>query len=267
MRQLDMKEVQSCALDILVKIAEICESQNIRYSLAYGTLIGAIRHNGFIPWDDDIDLFMPRPDYEAFLDYLKVHPAEDLKVFNTETNKNYPFAITRISDMRYIIEESKYKNCGMGIFVDIYPIDGLGNSTEDAIQIYEQTRSLKDEMIYIATETHLPHRFLFTSPYKYIRHVYSKVRGSNYLLKKIENIVLRYNYNSCKYVGVPLWTWNNAIYKRAWFEEFINVPFEGYEFKSIKCYDEFLRLTYGDYMQLPPIEERIYHHAYKAYIR
>ena len=82
-KPLELKEIQRGALEILVKVAEVCNQNNFRYSLAYGTLIGAIRHKGFIPWDDDIDIFMPRPDYDAFIEYMHNNPVENLKLYNT----------------------------------------------------------------------------------------------------------------------------------------------------------------------------------------
>ncbi len=266
-KPLELKEIQKCALEILVKVAGICEQNKFRYSLAYGTLIGAIRHKGFIPWDDDIDIFMPRPDYDAFIEYLHNNHVDNLKLYNTKYSRNYPFAITRISDERYVIVESKYKNCGMGLFIDIYPIDGLGSTTEEALSKYKLTQPFVDEMVGVATCAKYPKRFMFTSTHKYLRLMYAKYFGSYSLQKRIENIVFKCDYDRCEYVGVPLWSWNKPIYKRAWFEEYVNVMFEGYEFKAIKAYDEYLRMNYGDYMQLPPKEEQIPHHEYNAYVR
>ena len=132
-----MEDIQRVSLDVLKKIAEVCEREGFRYTLAYGTLIGAIRHKGFIPWDDDIDIQMPRPDYEKFITYMVEHPVENLKVFNHKFVKNYPLGISRIADMRYKIEEKIIdEHCDMGIFVDVYPIDGLANSYEAAQNAY-----------------------------------------------------------------------------------------------------------------------------------
>ena len=106
MRQLSVKESQDISLEILKVIADICDKNSLRYSLIYGTLLGAIRHNGFIPWDDDVDIMMPRPDYEKLLKYLKMHISDYdyLRVFNREECKEYPYILTRVSDDRYFIE-------------------------------------------------------------------------------------------------------------------------------------------------------------------
>ena len=102
MIELEFKESQRIALEILKKVACICEEHNFRYVLIWGTLIGAIRHNGFIPWDDDIDIAMPRPDYDKLLSFFKKHRDElmPLECLTMETRKNYPHMIARISDSR-----------------------------------------------------------------------------------------------------------------------------------------------------------------------
>ena len=133
MQQISLKieEIQEVSLRILKRITSVCEEHGFRYTLAFGTLIGAIRHKGFIPWDDDVDILMPRPDYERFILYLTNHPIEDLKVFNWKCVKNYPLGITRICDMRYRVLENNFIDFDHGIFVDVYPVDGLANSYND----------------------------------------------------------------------------------------------------------------------------------------
>lgn len=122
MKELNLKEIQSASFEILKKVVEICESNNINYSLAYGTMLGAIRHKGIIPWDDDIDIMMSRPEYDKLMVYWKKHVAElsPLRVMNMDTVKNYPYMITRISDDRYWLDVDNEENFGLGIFIDIY---------------------------------------------------------------------------------------------------------------------------------------------------
>ena len=86
-----IEDIQEVSLNILKQITSVCEREGFRYTLAYGTLIGAVRHKGFIPWDDDIDIQMPRPDYERFLKYMINNPILNLKVFNHKYVKGYPF--------------------------------------------------------------------------------------------------------------------------------------------------------------------------------
>ena len=133
---LTLQETQQIALEILHTVARICEEQDLRYYLVYGTLIGAVRHHGFIPWDDDVDIMMPRPDHDRLMEYLDDHIGEypHLQVFNRKTCPEYPYMITRISDDRYEIRMENEKPFGMGVFIDIYPYDGLGNEKREAIR-------------------------------------------------------------------------------------------------------------------------------------
>ena len=216
---LSMRDTQQIALEILHTVAQICEERNLRYYLVYGTLIGAVRHHGFIPWDDDVDIMMPRPDYDKLLEYLEDHIGEypHLQVFNRKTCPDYPYMITRISDDRYEIRMENEKPFGMGVFIDIYPYDGLGNEQREAIRLEKLAR----------------------------------VRP----------------YDLSKYVGCVIWlSWGvKDMYLRKWFDAYTYMPFEQYRFRVPAAYDKILRHTYGDYMQLPPEEDRVGHHYYKAY--
>ena len=147
-----MQEIQSVSLEVLKKITDIMDHEGFNYILAYGTLIGAIRPKGFIPWDDDIDIMMLRPDYEKFLEYAESHKEEldYLEVFNMNTNPDYPHMITRVSDSRYEIDVTNERRCGLGIFVDIYPMDGIGNTIEESESLLRKTCKYPS-MIFLST--------------------------------------------------------------------------------------------------------------------
>lgn len=268
---LSMAEIQRVSLEILKHVARICEENGFKYCLMYGTLIGAIRHKGYIPWDDDVDIMMPRPDYDAFLEYVMSHP-EDMgkyQVFNQTTHKDYRYGITRISDSDYIIDTGDKYSCGMGIFLDIYPYDGLGNDINAALNILSSARSLCDDLYQTLWRPILPPSdFNFRSKISYfVSHLKKKILGGKRFLNKIEKMRQQYEYNNSEYVG-PLWFFMKpecVLFKKTVFDDLIKVPFEDGEFYVPKDFHSVLTQEYGNYMELPPVENRIYHHQYKAY--
>lgn len=222
-----MEDIQRVSLDILKQITAICEKERFRYTLAYGTLIGAIRHKGFIPWDDDIDIQMPRPDYERFLSYLIEHPCPHLKVFNHKYVKGYPLGISRIADMRYKIEEKILKgHCDMGIFVDVYPVDGLADSYEGAKNAYALTDRPRANLLRIIDKEQCKIKFnqLFSDPKYFISNIILRLKGLAKIQMELEETASSISFENSKYVGIPNWNWIQLVYKKEWYENFIKVP-------------------------------------------
>lgn len=273
MRKLELKEVQRTALDVLIKIDEICKKLDLEYSLAYGTLIGAVRHNGFIPWDDDVDIMMPREDYEVLIKYFEEN-AEQLKplrLFNYKSNNDYPYMICRVSDSRYTLDVYNEKNYGLGVFVDIYPLDGAGNTVKEYTKLKKKS-SRYVSMCFLSTRNRIKKentksfiKFIFKIP----AFMIAKIMGKNFFMKKIENLGKKYLYDESKYVGCIVWASDDGvkgIIEKKWFEKKIEMKFEDYNFMVPEEYDKILTRIYGNYMELPSEKDRIAHHYYDAYI-
>ena len=274
MKKLTIKEIQKSSLEVLKKIDEICRQQGFQYYLAYGTLLGAVRHKGFIPWDDDIDIMMPRKDYEMFIRYFVGHKNEltPFKIFEYRYDVDYPYMIARVSDNRYKLNVYNEKDYGIGLFVDIYPLDGAGD-TKSKPYVLKKKSTPYASMCFLSTRKSVK-RENTKSLVKYILKfpvfIFAKMLGKNYLMKKLEKIGSTYSYDDSKYVGVIVWASDEGtktIYPKTWFGEGTDLEFEGLRCRVPIDYDKVLTRGFGNYMELPPEKDRVPHHYYDAYIK
>lgn len=188
MQLISMREVQKGSLEILKKINEVCNQLGLKYCLAYGTLIGAIRHKGFIPWDDDIDIMMPRKDYDILVHYFIEHKKElsPFEIINPQVNERCPYTISRISDSRYQLDVDNEEYYGIGLFVDVYPLDGVGNTIEE----YSKLKNISSRfasMCFLSTRQSVK-RENTKSTLKYIikfpAFIVAKLIGKKFFMKK-----------------------------------------------------------------------------------
>lgn len=278
-KELSLKEIQSEMLRTVIKIDQICSKLQIKYSLAYGSLIGAIRHNGFIPWDDDLDIFMSKKDLDIFSDYCDKHEDEILpfKLCKRGNTKNYSYNIARFANLNYeYVNTDKYQAMfDIGVFVDIYPIEGFGNDENEAIKILNRCKRL-NRLYYIYINPFSRKNYINTFLKKIINkllHIRFKDNYFKYQNKRFDTILSHYSDLNCKYVGNVRWAELMVLLDRnKIFDEFghfkvIKHKFENVELCIFKNYDYVLKKTYGNYMQLPPENERHPYHEYKIYKR
>lgn len=269
--EMQMCQIQQESLKILDTVAALCEKLHLRYYLAYGTLIGAVRHQGFIPWDDDIDIMMPRQDYKVLLKYFLDH-AEELKpleLYSTYNCPDYPYMISRISNSEYVLDVHNEKPYGLGLFIDIYPMDGVGNSEEEFTALKNQATKYSS-LCFLSTRLRCEKgntRKKWKMLVKYPAFLFAHLLGKRYFVKKLEDMAAKCDYDNSSYVGCLVWGSDGikGIFPKAWFAGTADVPFEGRTYKAPVGYHEVLTRLYGDYMQLPPEKDRIAHHFYKAY--
>lgn len=262
MRVLSKSEIQTIQLDILQSIHQFCEANDIRYSLAYGTLLGAIRHKGYIPWDDDIDVMMPRPDYERFVkEYQGICDRYVVQTYNNDNS--YYLWCAKVYDNR--TEQITFPTRS-GVCVDVFPIDGLPDNLEDVRKYIKKKRKLFFRRLVFTchNNSYRPGNKLFNA-FKYI--IKRILVPSRYaVIKEIEQLYKSYPYTTSNYVGDII----DLFGERGWlkkeiFEQYTTTAFENLQVKIIKDYDVFLRARYGDYMQLPPEEERVPGHSAPVY--
>lgn len=259
MQTLTLKEIQQRELEILCEIREFCNENRLTYYLAGGSLLGAIRHKGFIPWDDDIDVCMPRPDYERFVKSFK-SDKEHIEILSDSMGTfNSPFA--KIIDISTCIESKYSKNSfNSHLWIDIFPIDGLPESTEKTVDIYRWENFYR--RMLVLTDAQLGEGKTFIRRYgKYILIPIARMYGAKRCSKKMRELALKTSYEKATYVGAVTW----GLYgvgermKKTEFLQKVTVTFEGEEFSAFSCWDSYLRGLYGDYMQLPPKDQRKTH--------
>lgn len=263
-KELTLEEIQQGSFQVLLKIKEICQQQNINYWLMYGTLIGAVRHKGFIPWDDDIDVAMLREDYDRFIEYCVNHKDEikPLELMHYRTNDKYIYPIARLSDSRYHIKYKNAKDYGLGLFVDIYPMDYVDN--EDTKWLKKLKRNIR-LISNCGTNGFVPSRNIFKSILKFPYFIITRFININKCLKKHDELSKKYVDDRKSVVGCVCWEPQLKLYKKSSFSKILSIEFNGQMFNAPVEYDRVLSVDYGDYMTLPSESERIAHHFYSAY--
>ena len=243
------KEIQ---LEMLKEIDYFCKHNSIRYSLAFGTLLGAIRHKGYIPWDDDVDIMMPYPD---LIKLKRLFSSETLKYCDVDNEPNYIFPFSRIVHTR-TINKVGLLNSSYGICIDIYPIISLPNSKEEQLVFFEKANELQRKRLMLIK---LRSRLIKFLPMKLLPS-FSKV------MKSYRDFVLfsnDYHENEGQYyiIAGPLPIRDKMIYSVDLFNNTEEAEFEGSYFPIIREYDYFLHLRYNNYMELPPESERQPYHG------
>lgn len=272
MEELTLSEIHDGTLQILKKIMAICDQIGVNYYLAYGSLIGAVRHRGFIPWDDDLDIVMLRGDYERFTEYCAANETElyPFKLLNRENTAKYPYNIARFNDMRYRAVYDNLQSYDSGMFIDIYPLDGAGSMTPAEVEKLNRKRSYLMKMILWSIDDHYEqsqHGKWYRSVIKLFARGYAKLRGAKHFLDKMEELKNSYPMDTSRYVAEMVWDPQTVLCEKTWFDGFSLVEFEGLQVKAPADTDAFLRAYYGDYMQLPPPEARKPSHGYALYKR
>ena len=270
--ELKIDQIHQVTLDIVKKLIEICDEIHVNYYVAYGSLIGVVRHKGFIPWDDDFDVVMLRNDYEKFCDYCTKHQKEmsPYKLLTRESEEKYPYNIARLNNMDYQAVYDTVQGYDSGIFIDIYPIDGAGTNAEQVMKRVKKKKSNLFRITLWCIDDHYTrstyHKW-YRSVIKYFVRLYAKIRGSKYFLDQLEAFKNLYDIDESRYIAEMTWDSGLTLYEKKWFDDYLYMDFENLKVKVPVGYDEFLRCHYGDYMKLPPKEEQIPHHEYKVYPR
>ncbi|MDE7208661.1 MAG: LicD family protein [Clostridia bacterium] len=270
--ELSLQQLKDIEIQLLLKVHKICEEQGLRYSLGGGTLLGAVRHRGFIPWDDDIDIMMPRPDYDAFISYCLSCKEIPFKIKSWETDKSYVDLSAKIYDTKTLLVDKNtcdYED-NIGVFIDVFPIDGLANSYKQAKKVFNST-SFKRALLVAAqwkkffkSKTHA----WYFEPFRLGMFILSRFVNKQKLFDKIQNKYKKIDFDKVDFAAAVGGSYREKeILEKSIFTELIELSFENEKFHAISQYDAYLSSIYGDYMKLPPEEKRVSHHSFKAYYK
>lgn len=267
MVELDLQAQKEIATEVLCKIDKICRAEGFAYSLAYGTLLGAVRHGGFIPWDDDIDIMMPRSDYMRFIEYCNTHDV-GFELASTFNDKDYGYIFSKACDRDTTVIPDNMKWKKHGIQVDIFPIENLGDDRTTAEKLFSARRFQRELLVAWNWERYEknPHRSRYHNAAKLAFFILSRVASGKALASSIHSFYGKLADKKSAFVGIVCGAYRmREIMPASIYEEYTDIGFEGHSFRTIAKYDEYLSTVYGNYMQLPPEDKRVTHHSFKAY--
>lgn len=264
MKVLQFEEAKKIELEILKEFSDFCDENKLTYFLAYGTLIGAIRHKGFIPWDDDIDIWMPREDYNKFKELFNSQKVGGYYKAILPSDKVSRHTFVKVVDDRTVKLEKgvSYKSGTLGIDIDIFPLDGQPDDDTVYDAWYNKLFNLYKCHYYLITKfpSAMSSKIKLLLRRIIVRIMY--LTKSN-ILRKADKLHQKYQYENSNFVGAieSCYNFKSNRYKKEWFSEAVLVDFEEYKFKAPIGYHEILTKMYGDYMKLPPLEKRVTHHT------
>lgn len=258
MYEIGQKELKNIELEILQYVDSVCTENGLRYYLAYGTLIGAVRHKGFIPWDDDIDIFMPIEDY---LKFIKIPTIKKYKIMTWENTDGYFYPFAKVLDKdTTLIEKEDYPIDDLGVYIDVFPLIGIDENIVSRALKKLYVKFMMTEWRYSAIkrasqQSSIIKRMLRFFPYKIARR-----KGAGYWLKRIYKFQARNITEGKRIIGDI-----SGSSSRNFIGMNEKKLFEGKLYPVPKYYHELLKSYYGDYMVLPPKEKQISNHNFIAY--
>lgn len=244
----EMLRLKACEVSMLKEFIEICEKLGLRYYALYGTLLGAVRHQGFIPWDDDIDVGMMREDYEVFVREGQKYLSEHLFLQTYESDPEYISGYAKIRDNNTTFIETSVKSRKMnhGIFIDIFPLDSFSDKNLYWFQLRCRVLAERVRMETIPTKL-VPLRGKLVRPFAKLLYPTTDdiCRKRDKMLKARKGPLIASHFGENEYLPSE------------WYAEGTTLSFEGLQILAPKEYDRVLCAIYGDYMQLPPVEQRV----------
>lgn len=262
-----LRQLQLAELDILIEVDKLCRKHNLRYYVVGGTLIGAVRHKGFIPWDDDIDISMPREDFDKLMKIAKDELPDDLFMQTKGTDKGCYFYYAKLRRTGTYFGENKFEHTTLhkGIFIDIFPLDYVPDSPTLQKFFFKSFTCLIG-MICSKSKTGEPLYKNSKMPFIWFFRILQAILPKSFMLwlrvvlGKLANKMSQKNYlaSLSGFHGFP-----QEVAPAQWWGDGVDIEFEGHTFRAPSEYHTLLTHMFGDYMELPPINKRVCHSVNK----
>ncbi|NLZ75911.1 MAG: LicD family protein [Erysipelotrichia bacterium] len=268
MKELTLDEIKEVLIELLEEFDEICRKEGLNYSLGGGSAIGAVRHKGFIPWDDDIDVAMLRKDYNKFIEYCKTHKTTFKTCFH-ETNSNYYLMFGKVYNPNTkFIQDKVISADQVGIALDIFPIDYLAKDYDTSLKLYKKSEFLRNLLLTKNWKKYYKgksdNKILEIGRWMFF--ALSRFLNGKKLIEKIEKIYINNKKENAEFAMCVCGVYEEKeIMSKKIYDEYMDIEFEGKNYMIFTKYDEYLRQMFGDYMKLPPKEKQKPHHEYPAY--
>jgi lipopolysaccharide cholinephosphotransferase len=254
----DIRILQRKIIGNLEAIDHVCREHGLRYYLWAGTMLGAVRHQGFIPWDDDMDICMPRPDYEQLISHWREWLPQPYEVIAPETDPTYPYPFAKIEDASTTVLERPDFKFLEGVYIDVFPIDGVPSDEQDRKRHFKRYK-LWRHLLFLRGRDPFKHGH---GPRSWLPWLLHKAFSLVWLQRKVRSYMVKYDYEQSAYVCDYDDGLRGCIEKRILGTPQA-FPFEDKLFMGVEHFDEYLSNKYGDYMQLPPVEKQIQHHFFR----
>lgn len=259
------KKYKKICINLLERFAEYCKKHGLTYYLAYGSLLGAVRHNGLIPWDDDIDVQMPRKDYNKLIDLLKNNKSE-FNLFYFNNPKEYGHYFAKISDVTTELKFHYMKDIqGLGVFIDVFPMDIVKLSSNNQRKLERKVKKVLTLLELSNMKKCWPANGIIKNITKNAIFFYVKLRGTRYWYKKYEKLIFNAQQKNESKKEQYIFAW--SILEK---DDFGNGVLLKYEKNRYSCpcnFDKYLKKEYGNYMEFPPEKDRKSVHDFDAYFK